>query len=154
MLALRLPTQAQGKCHAGLDIRWYRRLGHRACAEKTTEFAWPSANYLILIGFLQAFIYQGVFISFIASSMNLCWVKVSATQFAIYMAWANLGRSFGAGSLAALENTFSYNQMFFIIGLTFFVGVVLVWLTHFDRHREEVRTLGHMDEVGDFAPHG
>ncbi len=119
-----------------------------------TEFAWSSPNYLIAVGFLQAFIYQGVFISFIASSMNLCWVKVSATQFAIYMAWANLGRSFGAGSLAALEDSYSYNQMFMIIALTFFVGVILVWLTKFQAHREKVQTLGHIDEAGDFAPHG
>ncbi len=118
-----------------------------------TDFAWPSASYLVTIGFLQAFIYQGVFISFIASSMNLCWVKVSATQFAIYMAWANLGRSFGAGSLAALQDTFSYNQMFLIIGLTFFLGVLMVWLTNFRRHRETVQTLGHADEVRDFTPH-
>ena len=70
------------------------------------------------------------------------------------MAWANLGRSFGAGSLAALENSFSYNQMFMIIGLTFFTGVALIWLTNFRSHREKVRTLGHIDETGDFAPHG
>ncbi|MGD2167196.1 MAG: MFS transporter [Gammaproteobacteria bacterium] len=119
-----------------------------------TEFAWSSPYYLVVVGFLQAFIYQGVFISFIASSMNLCWVKVSATQFAIYMAWANPGRSFGAGSLAALQDTFSYSQMFMIIGLIFLLGVLLVWLTKFRLHRESVKTLGHVDERGDFAPHG
>ncbi|MDZ7685901.1 MAG: hypothetical protein U5O39_13590 [Gammaproteobacteria bacterium] len=31
--------------------------------------------------------------------MNLCWTRVSATQFAIYMAWANLARSIGVGNL-------------------------------------------------------
>lgn len=106
-----------------------------------SESFWPTPAFLVTILFLQSFIYQGVFISFIASSMNLCWVKVSATQFAIYMAWANLGRSFGAGSLAALEDTLSYNQMFFVIAMVFLVAVALVWKTNFKRHRERIETL-------------
>ena len=139
------------KLFYGLAMALY---GSLAIAVGLTEFAWQSASYLILIGFLQAFIYQGVFISFIASSMNLCWVKVSATQFAIYMAWANLGRSFGAGSLAALEDVISYDQMFFVIGSTFLLGVLLIWLTNFARHRERIQTLGFAGDAGDFAPHG
>ena len=117
-----------------------------------TEFAWPSPQYLMVVGFVQALIYQGVFISFIASSMNLCWVKVSATQFAIYMAWANLGRSAGTGAVAGLEDSLTYREMYFVVAGTFFIGVLLVWLTSFRRHRERVATLGHADEMGDFAP--
>jgi len=151
-LALGLFIDKKGiKAFYGLAMALY---GGIAIVVGLTEFAWASPSYLIAIGFLQAFIYQGVFISFIASSMNLCWVRVSATQFAIYMAWANLGLSFGAGSLAALEDSASYNQMFLIIGLTFLIGVGLIWLTNFNAHRDRVKTLGHIDETGDFAPHG
>lgn len=117
-----------------------------------TDLASLSPSVLVLIGFIQSFIYQGVFISFIASSMNLCWVKVAATQFAIYMAWANLGRSAGAWTFGQLEGTVTHNQMFFVVSATFFVGVFLIWLTNFSAHRDKVSTLGRLEESGDFAP--
>jgi PAT family beta-lactamase induction signal transducer AmpG len=101
------------------------------------------------------FIYQGVFVSFIATSMNLCWVKVSATQFAIYMAWANLGRSFGAGAMSSLESRLAYNEMFFVIGLTFFVAVALLWKSNLSAHRERIEGLARNDArrlSPDFAP--
>jgi len=118
-----------------------------------TESAWPSAAFLVTVGVVQAFIYQGGFISFIASCMKLCWQKVSVTQFAIYMAGANIGLSLGAGAYAALEDVLAANQMFLVLGLVFFVGVLLVSLTNFGRHGERVSMLAGMDKVEDFAPH-
>ncbi|MGD8341004.1 MAG: MFS transporter [Gammaproteobacteria bacterium] len=125
--------------------------GGIAVAVGLIEFSALTVNLLILLGLLQAFIYQGVFISFIASSMNLCWVKVAATQFAIYMAWANLGRSAGAWTFGKLQQSLSYNQIFIFVGIVFFAGVGLIWLTNFTRHREKVESL-RADAVGDFAP--
>ena len=106
-----------------------------------TGFAWASPQFLIGIGVLQAFIYQGVFISFIAIHMNLCWVKVAATQFALYMAWVNLARSLGAGALSGLQATFSYNQMFFVIAVAFFIAAALLWKVNLPAHQLEVRAL-------------
>ena len=106
-----------------------------------TEFAWASVSFLITVGIVQAFIYQGGFISFIASCMKLCWQKVSATQFAIYMAGANIGLSLGAAAFAALEDVLAFNQMFIALGLIFFLGVLAVWLTDFDLHNENVAKL-------------
>ena len=119
-----------------------------------TESLWVSPTFLICIGIMQAFIYQGGFISFIASCMKLCWQKVSATQFAIYMAGANIGLSMGAGAYAALENILAANQIFLLLGLVFFVGALMAWLTDFEKHFDKVRLLDRSGEVGDFAPHG
>ena len=118
-----------------------------------TEFAWASPAFLVTVGIVQAFIYQGGFISFIASCMKLCWQKVSATQFAIYMAGANIGLSLGAGAYAALETTLAANQMFLALGLVFFIGVVMVWFTDFEKHYGKVSLLDKPAQVGDFAPH-
>lgn len=107
-----------------------------------TEFAWTSPRFLIFMGGLQAFIYQGVFISFIAIHMNLCWVKVAATQFALYMAWVNLARSLGAGALGGLQDHLAYNQMFFVISLAFFVAVALLWKVNLDTHQQKIQQLG------------
>jgi PAT family beta-lactamase induction signal transducer AmpG len=114
-----------------------------------------SPTFLLGILFLQAFIYQGVFVSFIATSMNLCWVKVSATQFAIYMAWANLGRSFGTSAVASFESQLAYNEMFFVIGLAFFIAVALVWRANLAAHRARIDALAGNDArrlSPDFAP--
>ena len=115
-----------------------------------TDFTSVTTGFLVTVGIIQALIYQGGFISFIASCMKLCWQKVSATQFAIYMAGANIGLSLGAGFYAAIESTMDTSQMFMTLGGVFFVGVASVWLTDFDRHRETVSGLG---DVEDFAPH-
>jgi PAT family beta-lactamase induction signal transducer AmpG len=136
----------------GLALLLY---GLLAVAVGLLEAAWPSPAFLLGIVFLQSFIYQGVFISFIATSMNLCWVKVSATQFAIYMAWANLGRSFGAGAMSSVESQLAYNEMFFLIGLTFFVAVALLWKANLSAHRKRIQVLAGNDarrSSPDFAP--
>lgn len=117
--------------------------------------AWPSPAFLLLVLFLQAFVYQGVFVSFIATSMSLCWTKVAATQFAIYMAWANLGRSFGAGAMSGLEDRLSFNEMFFLIGIAFFAAVVLVWRANLGAHRRRIERLEGEDAgtlTPEFAP--
>jgi len=119
-----------------------------------TETLWISPTFLICIGIVQAFIYQGGFISFIASCMKLCWQKVSATQFAIYMAGANIGLSMGAGAYAALEGSLAANQIFLLLGLIFFIGVAVVWLTDFNLHDKKIQTLASNELAGDFAPHG
>jgi PAT family beta-lactamase induction signal transducer AmpG len=136
----------------GLALLLY---GVLAVSVGLVEGAWPSPTFLLAIVFLQSFIYQGVFVSFIATSMNLCWVKVAATQFAIYMAWANLGRSFGAGAMSALESRLEYNEMFFFIGLTFFVAVALLFRANLAVHRERIELLVGREarrSSPDFAP--
>ena len=105
------------------------------------EAAWVSGTFLVVVGIVQAFIYQGGFISFIASCMKLCWQKVSATQFAIYMAGANIGLSLGAAAYAALQSVLAANQIFIALGLVFLVGSVVVWLTNFEQHDQRVQAL-------------
>jgi PAT family beta-lactamase induction signal transducer AmpG len=136
----------------GLSLLLY---GLLAVAVGMLEPAWASPSFLLGILFLQSFIYQGVFVSFIATSMNLCWVKVAATQFAIYMAWANLGRSFGAGAMSAVESRLDPGEMFLFIGLTFFVAVALLWRANLSTHRERIELLASSDarrSSPDFAP--
>jgi MFS transporter, PAT family, beta-lactamase induction signal transducer AmpG len=115
--------------------------GLLAVAVGLLEIARLSPAFLLGILFLQSFIYQGVFVSFIATSMNLCWVKVSATQFAIYMAWANLGRSFSGFVMGSVESRLAYNEMFFFIGIAFFVAVALLWKANLSAHRVRIQAL-------------
>jgi MFS transporter, PAT family, beta-lactamase induction signal transducer AmpG len=126
----------------GLALALYALL---AIAVGLTASAWATPTYLLGILVLQAFVYQGVFVSFIATSMKLCWVKVSATQFAIYMAWANLGRSVGTGSVGALESRLAHNQMYFLVAIIFLLAVALLWKANLADHRNRIETLAKND---------
>lgn len=101
--------------------------GSLATVVGMTGAAWTSSPYLMGVGLLQACIYQGTFISFLAIHMNISWIKVAATQFSLYMAWVNIGRSSGPAAIAALQPHLAWNQMYFVIALCFAVAIVLVW---------------------------
>lgn len=45
------------------------------------------------------------------------------------------------------------NEIFLLLGGVFFIGVVIVWLTDFQRHGERVSLLDGPGKVQDFAPH-
>ena len=53
----------------------------------------------------------------IAWFMNLCWNKVSATQFAIYMSLANLSRSIGAWLFAPIADDLGFSEEFVLMGV-------------------------------------
>jgi PAT family beta-lactamase induction signal transducer AmpG len=112
-----------------------------------TDFSLLTTSHLITIVILQAVVFQGVFIGMIASSMNLCWAKVAATQFAVYMTTANIGRIAGQAALVALDDVMNYNQMYLVIAAVFFAGTLLAWITSFQKHRKTVRSFGHDDEA-------
>ena len=90
---------------------------------------------------LQAFVYQGVFVSFIAIHMKLCGTRVAATQFAIYMGVVNFARSLGATAIGALQPYLAYDQMFFVVGAGFFLAVVLLWNANLQSHRQRIGSL-------------
>jgi hypothetical protein len=71
------------------------------------------------------------------------------------MAFANLGRSSVAGTMALLEARLSYEQIFMFVGLAFFVAVALLWSANIRAHHEKIRRLelGAGEELSpDFAP--
>ena len=106
-----------------------------------TESLWMSATYLVVIGVLQACIYQGTFISFIATHMNISWSRVAATQFSLYMAWVNIGRSNGPAAVAALRPYLDWNQMYFVMTLCLTAAILLVWNVNLTAHQQKIAAL-------------
>ncbi len=103
--------------------------------------AWTTTGFLMTVGVVQACIYQGTFISFIAIHMNISWIKVAATQFSLYMAWVNIGRTMGPSAIAALQPHMAYNQMYFVLGLCFLVAAALVWNVNLPAHQQKIEAL-------------
>jgi len=66
-----------------------------------TSFFVP--GYIIIYSILATF--QSI--AFFSIAMELCWKRISATQFTLYMAISNLGRATGAGYLGKIKEIFS-----------------------------------------------
>jgi len=115
--------------------------GLLATAVGFTAAAWDSSLFLMAVSSLQAFIYQAVFVSFIAIHMKLCGTRVAATQFAFYMGIVNFARSGGAWAIGALQPYLAYDEMFFVVGAGFFLGAVLLWNVNLQSHQQRIGNL-------------
>jgi PAT family beta-lactamase induction signal transducer AmpG len=102
---------------------------------------WKVPVFLLSIAAAEALLTQAIFISFIALHMSICWNKVSATQFAIYMAWANLGRSIGAKIYGEIAPNLEQGEALMIMGALGFVGAALVLLLRTRDHAAHLETL-------------
>lgn len=83
------------------------------------------SNDLIVFGCIAAVVYivgQVIFITVIALFMNLCWTKVAATQFAVYMALANVGIVLGGMLFVPFADHLSFGQDFLIMAGLFVVA--------------------------------
>jgi PAT family beta-lactamase induction signal transducer AmpG len=112
--------------------------GLLATAVGFSEAAWDSSQYLKAVSLVQAFVYQGVFVSFLAIHMKLCGTRVAATQFAMYMAFANFARSLGATAIGALQPHLAFSQMLFVVGAGFFLAVALLWRADLQSHQRRI----------------
>lgn len=112
--------------------------GLLATAVGFSASAWESQTFLMVVSSLQAFVYQAVFVSFIAIHMKLCGTRVAATQFAIYMGVVNFARSLGATAIGGLQPYLAYDQMFFVVAAGFFLAVVLLWAADLRSHQRRI----------------
>ena len=82
----------------------------------------------LLISFMVGWVVFDVLrsIALLPIAMRLCDPTVGATQFAIYMALSNLGITFGAAMLPALNAMAGYAAMFAFIALTFGLSIAVL----------------------------
>ena len=94
---------------------------------------------------------QTLFISLIAQYMNVTWQKVAATQFAVYMALANLGRSTGAGLFASIAGRVDYATIFLIVAGLFVLALLLMLVFSERRLVADVERLSRQDARPDVS---
>jgi PAT family beta-lactamase induction signal transducer AmpG len=110
----------------------------------TFSFLSPHWNRAeIIIGFMIGFYVLFVFltISIFATAMQLCWKRVAATQFTIYMAVSNLGLSTGAALSGLLTEWFSYSQLILVYVICAGVLLVLLRFVKLEKHQKQVEEL-------------
>ncbi|HCY75544.1 MAG TPA: hypothetical protein DHV28_06450 [Ignavibacteriales bacterium] len=100
-------------------------------------------NDIFVTGFIICFYILLTFtnIAIFASAMQLCWKRVSATQFTLYMAISNLGLAAGAALMGQLKGFLDWQ--FVILTYVFFAGIMLVLIRfiNFEKHQTRVGEL-------------
>jgi PAT family beta-lactamase induction signal transducer AmpG len=84
---------------------------------------------------------QIVTIALIALFMRLCLNRVAASQFAVYMALANLTYSMGSGLLVLLSGLTDYRGMMLFSSLMIGLMLLLLPLVDLDRHEQDLSRL-------------
>ena len=81
---------------------------------------------------------QLIFVALIAIFMTVCWTRVAATQFAIYMSLSNLCRTLGGWILAAIADDITLETgILFMAGFMGISGAVVL-LFNIDSHKERL----------------
>ena len=95
------------------------------------------SSIFVIVAFILSYctLYTFLCIAIFASAMHLCWKTVAATQFTLYMALSNMGRSAGAGLLGILKTNFNWETIFFTIAFIPFVLVILIQFINLRKHR-------------------
>lgn len=101
------------------------------------------SNDTFVVGFIGVFSILDTFITIaiLAVAMQLCWKRVAATQFTLYMAIANLGMSAGAWIMGEAKDYLSWQQVF-VFYLVFMVVVLsIIPLVKFRKHKIQMEKL-------------
>ncbi len=108
------------------------------CAFAFSSGYWKSIVYVC--GFIFTYYALNIFLSIamFASGMHLCWKTVAATQFTLYMAASNMGRSAGSALLGILESHFNWEYVFLIAASTPLLMGITIQFINFKKHRETV----------------
>ncbi len=94
-------------------------------------------NSLFVPGFIIAYYILFTFlnIAIFAAAMELCWKRISATQFTLYMAIANIGRATGAGMLGGIKDFFEvWEYVIIVIALFALIMIVLIRRMNVNKH--------------------
>ena len=89
-----------------------------------------------------------VIIAFLSLMMAICWRRVGATQFSLYMAISNMGTSSGNALLGPLEAALSYPNLFLVPAA---LTAIVVYLALGVDLAGQRRRLAELDDGGDGA---
>lgn len=110
----------------------------------------------IVTGFIGIYytLYVFLTIATFATGMELCWKRVAATQFTLYMAISNLGRAAGAAILGPLRNELPWEYVILSFAGFALVMLVLIQLLDFKKHLNRIVILEsyHLDNELEIKP--
>ena len=103
--------------------------------------SWQNLTFVASLYFVMQIFSQFIFVAIIAMYMNLCWTKVSATQFSVYMAISNLSRSAGAAMLAVIAGSLSFATEFLLMGGLLLASTLCLAFFSLEKHQARLDSL-------------
>lgn len=88
-------------------------------------------------------LYTFIMVAYLATSMNLCWKRVAATQFTLYMAIGNMGRAVGSSLLGPTREYFDWPGTFMVYAV--FMALALITVQAFQLMAHQ-RSLDRLEE--------
>jgi PAT family beta-lactamase induction signal transducer AmpG len=97
----------------------------------------------VITSFIAVFYVLVVFttIAIFAAAMNLCWKRISATQFTLYMTISNLGLATGAWLLGPLTSMMSWEYLLAASAVFPLIMLALTSFIRFENHTKRVEML-------------
>jgi PAT family beta-lactamase induction signal transducer AmpG len=108
---------------------------------------WGNDSFVLAMLAASLVFSQAFFVSMIALFMGICWTRVAATQFAIYMSLANLSRSLGAAVYALLAVQLSSAEMLYLMAFFLIAGALLLSRYDAPAHSARLAELEQSDET-------
>ena len=90
---------------------------------------------------ISAIVGQLIFVTTIAIFMTICWKRVAATQFAIYMSLANLSRSIGAALFALVASHLTLELDFLLMAVLLVLAAIMVSSFNPEEHKARLEQL-------------
>ncbi len=94
-----------------------------------------TVNVFVIVHYILRVI---ITIAFFATAMVLCWKRVAATQFGMYMALSNLGDATGSALTGPLNKFLEYHHIFFAMSLTGIIMLGLLAFIDLDKHQSSI----------------
>ena len=103
---------------------------------------WPTTFFVPTFIISYYILYTFLTIAIFASAMELCWKRISATQFTLYMAISNLGRATGAGYLGFFKDfLIKWEYVILIYTVASLIMLMLLRYISFNKHLASVEAL-------------
>jgi len=98
---------------------------------------------IFIFGFFLLFYLFNVFstIGLFSASMKLSWKIIAATQFTLFMAFSNIGRSLGSGVIGPLREYLSWPNLILASALLPLMIIPLIHYVNFDRCQTKIKKL-------------
>lgn len=116
------------------------------CALAVTPQYWATTGYFTVLIYAIQFLETFCIVAVLATAMNLCWTRVAATQFTLYMVCNNMGNVLAAALLGPLRAHLDWSAMFLVIAALLVAAAVLIRFVHLGTH---LTALGSLEK--DFA---
>jgi len=102
---------------------------------------WFISGFMIVYKVLYVFATIGI----LATAMQCCWKKVSASQFTLYMTISNLGRIAGAALIGPIKDHFSWQYTLLSFGIMIALAWVVIQFLNITRQMKRVAELEDID---------